>query len=176
MSASLTYIQLYILNLTWPIYPWPHLTYIFLWHKPSDDRWDIFVPRELTFELTRFCHVAGLSRQACMQQTHSGMHASIISHTQFTTRAGSLVYIWVGSGGDQTGEDICGPTDHFQQFWNGYGRQRVILLVWFALVHLINVGFLIGNFGGSTLLRWYWRRTNGSCCTAKVPTRWSSSV
>ena len=26
---------------------------------------------------------------------------------------------------DRAGKDICGPTDHFQQFWNGYGRQRV---------------------------------------------------
>ena len=26
---------------------------------------------------------------------------------------------------DRAGKDICGPTDHFQQFWNSYGRQRV---------------------------------------------------
>ena len=32
------------------------------------------------------------------QQTHCGMHTSIFSHTQMTTRAGSLVYVRVESG------------------------------------------------------------------------------
>ena len=54
---------------------------------------------------------------------NGGMHASIFSHTQTTTRAGSLVYVRVGSGSYRAGEDICGPTDHFQQFRNGYGRK-----------------------------------------------------
>ena len=49
---------------------------------------DVFVPRELTFELTRFRRVAGSARLACTQQTHCGMHASVFSHTQTTTRAG----------------------------------------------------------------------------------------
>ena len=62
------------------------------------------------------------ARLACTQQTHCGMHASIFSHTQMTTRAGSLVYVRVESGRDRAHKEICGPTDHFQQFWNGYGR------------------------------------------------------
>ena len=72
--------------------------------------------RELTFELTRFRRVAGAARLACTQQTHCGMHASIFSHTQTTTRAGSLVYAQVESGRDAAREEICGPTDYFQQF------------------------------------------------------------
>ena len=44
---------------------------------------------------TVFQRVAGVSRLACMQQTHYGMHALIFSHTQMTTRAGSLVYVRV---------------------------------------------------------------------------------
>ena len=61
----------------------------------------------------RFRRVTGPSRLACTQQTHCGIHASIFSHTRMTTRAGSLVYVRVESSCDQTGEDICGPTDHF---------------------------------------------------------------
>jgi hypothetical protein len=55
-------------------------------------------PRELTYELTRFRRGAGASRLACTQQTHCGMHTSFFSHTQMTTRAGSLVYVRVESG------------------------------------------------------------------------------
>ena len=46
----------------------------------------------------QFRRVAGASRLACTQQTHCGMHTSIFSHTQMTTRAGSLVYVRVESG------------------------------------------------------------------------------
>ena len=49
-------------------------------------------------ELTRFRRVAGGSHLACTQQTHCGMHASIFSHTQTTTRAGSLGHARVESG------------------------------------------------------------------------------
>ena len=45
------------------------------------------------------------SRLACTQQTHCGMHASIISHTQMIMRAGSLVYVRVESGHDRAGEE-----------------------------------------------------------------------
>ena len=38
------------------------------------------------------------------------------SHTPTTRGAGSLVYVRVGSGQFLAGEDICGPTDHFQRF------------------------------------------------------------
>ena len=55
-------------------------------------------PRVLTYELNQFCRVAGASRLAGTQQTHCGMH--IFSHTQMTTRAGSLVYVRVESGCD----------------------------------------------------------------------------
>ena len=55
-------------------------------------------PRELTYELTQFRRVAGASRLACTQQTHCGMHTSIFSPTQDTTRAGSLDYVRVESG------------------------------------------------------------------------------
>ena len=67
---------------------------------------DVFVPRELTYELTQFCCIAGPSQLACTQQTHCDMHASIFSHTQMTTRADSLVYVRVESGCDGTGEDM----------------------------------------------------------------------
>ena len=36
-------------------------------------------------------------------------------------------YVRVESGRDRPREEICGSTDHFQQFWNGYGHQRVKL-------------------------------------------------
>ena len=68
---------------------------------------------------------AASSRLACTQQTHCGMHAAIFSHTQMITQAGSLVYVQAESGHDRAHEEICGPTDHFQQYWNGYGRQRI---------------------------------------------------
>ena len=58
----------------------------------------VYDPRELTYELTRFHLGAGASRLACTQQTHCGMHTLIFSHTQMTTRAGSLVYVRVESG------------------------------------------------------------------------------
>ena len=57
------------------------------------------------------------------------MHASIFSHTRMTTRAGSLVYVRVKSGHSRAHEDISGPTDHFQLFWNCYGSQRVIQML-----------------------------------------------
>ena len=63
-----------------------------------DADWVAGDPRELTYELTQFRRVAGASRLACTQQTHCGMHTSIFSHTQMTTRAGSLVYVRVESG------------------------------------------------------------------------------
>ena len=66
---------------------------------------DIFVPRELTFELTRFCRVARASRLTCTQQTHCGMHASIFSHTQMITRVGILLYVRLESGDDRPGEE-----------------------------------------------------------------------
>ena len=63
---------------------------------------------------------------ACMHRfSHIGMHASIFSHTRTTTWAGSLVYVRVESGRDRPSEEIWGSTDHFQQFWNGYGSERV---------------------------------------------------
>ena len=58
----------------------------------------VYDQRELTYELTRFRRGAGASWLACTQQTHCGMHVSIFSHTQMTTRAGSLVYVRVKSG------------------------------------------------------------------------------
>ena len=64
-----------------------------------------------------------------MQQTHCGMHASIFSHIWTTRGAGTLVYVRVGSGRFLAGEDICGATDHFQRFWSGCGRKRVIQLL-----------------------------------------------
>ena len=54
------------------------------------------------------------------------MHAWIFSHTPTTTRAGSLVYVRVGSGQFRAGQDICGPTDHFQWFWDDCGHKRVM--------------------------------------------------
>ena len=42
------------------------------------------------------------------------MHASIFfSDTQMATRAGSLVYVHVGTGLRRAVEDISGPTDQF---------------------------------------------------------------
>ena len=63
--------------------------------------WDRLVagdPRELTYELTQFRRVAGASRLACTQRTYCGMRTSIFSHTQMTTRAGSLVYVRMERG------------------------------------------------------------------------------
>ena len=110
----------------WPIKPpvaknSKQLARIILWRQR-----DVFVPRELTFELTRFRRVAGSARLACTQQTDCGMHASIFSHTRTTTRAGSLVYVRVESGRDRAREENMQTYRSFQQFWNGYGRQRVI--------------------------------------------------
>ena len=48
-------------------------------------------------------------RPVCTQQTHCGTYASIFSHIQMTTRAGSLR---VESGRDRPGEDISGPTEY----------------------------------------------------------------
>ena len=73
-------------------------------------------PRELTYKLTRFRRIADACWSACTQQTHCGMHASIFSHIQMTTRAGSLVHVRVESSHDQPGKDISGPTDPFQLF------------------------------------------------------------
>ena len=75
---------------------------------------------------SEFTCVACASRLACTRQTHFGVHASLLSHTQTTTRDGSLVYVQVESGRDRADEDISGPTDQFQLFWNCYERQRVI--------------------------------------------------
>ena len=88
-----------------------------------NDRWVIFDPRELselTYELARYRRVAGASRLACTQQTL--WHASIFSHTHMITRAAVWFMSKVENDCDRTGKDICGPTDNFQQFWNGYGR------------------------------------------------------
>ena len=63
-----------------------------------EDDWVAGDPRELTYELTQFRRVVGASRLACTQQTHCGMHTSIFSPTQDTTRAGSLDYVRVESG------------------------------------------------------------------------------
>ena len=58
--------------------------------------------------------------------SHCGMHASIFSHIQITTRAGSLFYVWVGSGSWRAGKDISGLTNQLRPFLNGSGPQRVI--------------------------------------------------
>ena len=74
------------------------------------------------------------------QRVLAGLHAAdTLRHARIdffhtlrrpTTGAGSLVYApppsWEWSR-SQAGEDICGPTDHFQRFWKGCGRKRVKL-------------------------------------------------
>ena len=47
------------------------------------------------------------------------MHTSIFSHTQETTRAGSLVYVRVESGRERARKTLTDYTDNFQQFLNG---------------------------------------------------------
>ena len=61
--------------------------------QPLKTDWVAGDPRELTYELTRFRCIADAFRLACMQQTHCGMDASIILHTQMITRAGNMVYV-----------------------------------------------------------------------------------
>ena len=79
--------------------------------------WDENVPQEFTYELTRFRHIAGAFQLACTQQTHCSIHPL------------SLVYVQVESGRVRAREEISGSTDHFQQFWNGYGRKKLKCLM-----------------------------------------------
>ena len=50
------------------------------------------------------------------------------SHTQMFTRVRSLIYVQVGSSRYRAGEDISGPNDYFQRFWNGHRHKRVMSL------------------------------------------------
>ena len=87
---------------------------------------NVFVPRELTFELTRFRYVAGFAGLTRTQQTHCDMQASVFSHTRTTTRAGSLVHVRVETVAISTRGKHADLPIISSSFLNGYRRQRVI--------------------------------------------------
>ena len=74
----------------------------------------------------KFRRAVGATRLACTQQTRRGMHTSIFSHTQMTTRAGGLDHVRVESGRDRARKMQTDSTNNFQQFLNGCRSQRVI--------------------------------------------------
>ena len=70
---------------------------------------------------------AASSRLACTQQTHCGMHTSIFSHTQMTTRAGS----------PSQERSRTSTKDNFQQFMNGCRPQG--LTKWINALYSVHV-------------------------------------
>ena len=64
----------------------------------------------------RWCVWAGL---------HAALRHACIDFFTYLDDQGGLVYVRVGSSRFLAGEDMCGATDHFQRFWNDWGRKRV---------------------------------------------------
>ena len=73
---------------------------------------------------------------------------------------------------DRPREEICGPANHFQQFWNGYGRKRVKGPSG-VVVKKLKIMKAEKEF---EIVEWLTDLCNDIVAEGKIPTDWKRSV